>query len=446
MGRGCLNLRHNGVQALVVLLFPVMIVLAQLAPAAAQVGGLDQLGNWEYREVYWRDSAGLPVDREFSGPLVAQYNWAYGMTVVGVNVRGVGSTDYYAALALHNSGYLDAMTVIGPLSLPVTWDAGPFHIAAGLPDGRLIVWLTAPGELPRELQFSSSYQPNTGFDVTVYTPEQANTKWGEWWITGAYQISGGDQSVAVENQDGNGSLISSLGLIGVPGVLESIAYLDYPVGGDWMPFVMMTVARDELQEPGNNEHLLALAAYYDSEGGWYLQNLRNAGIDNGAVYCGYDEQAQLLLAYDESDEFSVTGGLQQVSFTNPAQPSVGISLNGFDHLPVAAEFGLWSYFDSARTSLPMVVASGGTDVYLGHYAPRAGRIGSELGYSFFRLYQGEARGGSDRPVAQYPVVGVAATSHWSTGDPEVFWVQKGSPNHAGGQLYRMQFIPPARQR
>ena len=210
MGRGCLNLRRNGVHALVVVLFLLAAGLSLSTPAAAQVGGLDQPGNWEYREVYWRDSGGLPVDREFSGPLAAQYNWAYGMTVLGVNVRGVGSTDYYAAVALYNSGYLDVLSVIGPLPLPVTWDSGPFHMAAGLPDGRLIVWLTAPGELPRELQFSNSYQPNTGFDVTVYTPAQANTKWAEWWITGVYQISGGDQSVAVENQDGNGSLILSL--------------------------------------------------------------------------------------------------------------------------------------------------------------------------------------------------------------------------------------------
>jgi hypothetical protein len=74
--------------------------------------------------------------------------------------------------------------------------------------------------------------------------------------------------------------------------------------------------------------------------------------------------------------------------------------------------------------------------------PQSGRIGSELGFSFFRLFQGESRQDAGGVVPQYPMLGVAATSHWSSGDPEVFWVQKGSQNHGGGQLYRMQYIPP----
>jgi hypothetical protein len=365
MGRSSVALRRTAGQFLFAFCLAAVAALGPLQPAAAQVAGLDQLGNWEYREIYWRDAGGLPVDREFAGPLVAQYNWAYGMTVVGVNVKGVGAEEYYAAVALYNTGYLDAMAVVGPLSLPVTWDAGPFHVAAGLPDGRLLVWLTAPGEMPRELQFSSSYQPNTAFDITAYTPAQANTNWPEWWITGAYQLAGVDRTIAVENQDGNGQLKSSLGLIDVPGFLESIAYLDYPSGEEWVPFLLLTVARDDQALPGNNEHLLTMAAFYDYDTGWAVQTLRNSGIDNGAVFCGYDEQAQFLVAYDESDQYTVTGGLQQVSFTNPASPSAGMVLNGFDRLPVAAEIALWEYFDSARTSLPMVIAGNGADLFLG---------------------------------------------------------------------------------
>jgi len=419
-------------------------VMALPALGVAQVAGLDQPGNWEFREVYWRDSGSLPVDNEFASPLVAQYNWAYGMTIVGVNVRAVGSNDYYAAVALYNSGYLDAMNVIGPLNGPAMWDAGPFHVAAGLPDGRLIVWLTAPGEMPFQVQYSTGYKQGTAFDVTVYTPPQANTKWGEWEIIAAFQLSGGDTLVSVEDHFGNGNLRNDYGLIGLPGNLQAIAHLDYPVNDVSVPFVLMTVARDDQQVPGNNDHLLTQAAYFDQDKGWYVQTLRSSGIDNGAVYCGYTDQAQMLVAYDNSDQYDITGGLQQVSFGNPSVPSAGLVLNGFDNLPVAAETPLWAYFASARTSLPMVVASNGGDVYLGYYAPAAGRIGNELGYRFFVLHPGEARQGAGGLEAQYPLSGVAGTSHWSTGNPELFWVQQGSQNHAGGQLYHAQFLPPAR--
>ena len=75
------------------------LVLGVPGTSQAQTAGLDQLSDWYYQELLWRSTRGLPVDVEFTAPLAAHYNWAYGATVLGVNARGVGGSDQRSAQA-----------------------------------------------------------------------------------------------------------------------------------------------------------------------------------------------------------------------------------------------------------------------------------------------------------------------------------------------------------
>jgi hypothetical protein len=419
----------------------IWLALAPSGMARAQTTGLEQLGRWYLAEIGWRSRGTLPADNEIASPLIAQYNWAYGAIVMGLNVRARGTNSYYATIALNDNALLDSLDSVGPLNGTALWDAGKYHLAAGLPNGQLVVWLTVPGASPQRVILSSNYAPGTGFDLAVYPPEPLTAKWEDWVITAAYQYNQDTPGLQAESFNGRGESRDYTTTLPTPGSLVSVQYADYPRDGGWTPYVVFTCLRDKQAVSGNNAHTSVQAAWYDSaQGNWIPANFRNTGLYLGNCYLGWKNgSAFALTAFDESDQFSIYGGLQLLTSSINRHGQVATSANSSCWLPTAPVAANFSYLDSARVASPFTVLSDGLDVFLG-WRVKPAKGGDGVEYYNLKLFQGERVQQNNVDVAKYPVQGVAAAAHWSTGDPSLYWVQRGSANGiSGGVLYQLVY-------
>ena len=84
----------------------LLVAILPIQSARAADRDLESLGNWFGDRVDWRVSLGLPVDTEFIAPITADYNWAYGTPLLGVNVREYNTRNYYVAIAGFSDGRL----------------------------------------------------------------------------------------------------------------------------------------------------------------------------------------------------------------------------------------------------------------------------------------------------------------------------------------------------
>ncbi|MCH7471986.1 hypothetical protein IIA79_03435 [bacterium] len=423
------------------LLVSILLLLLP-SPAAAQTAGLDQLSDWYLSKAGWRSTSGLPVDIEFAPPLTAHYNWAYGVTALGLNMRGVGSSDFYTVFAIYQDGLLDSLDVIGPLSGSSQWDSGPYHMAAGLPDGRIVVWLTAPREDPRQFTLADSYAPGSPIDVVVHPSDPLQADWENWWITAAFEYNALDPTLLVSSSDGDGKSMGFFQTIALPGELRSVAYLDYPGPRSSIAYLLYTVVRDRRVELGNNQHTTTYAAWYVAGQSWRVQTLRNSGLYSGGVFIGGASQGPFgMVAWDESDIYSISGGAQLLNITSQDGVQVQTSIGARVYLSNPMTTGISSFLFSTRSHYPMLIFSDGANLRLSYYIPSQGRISDELAYLGVDLFQGEQVEEGGKLAPAYPITAVATAAHWSTGNPEIFWVQKGSRDHPGGQLYRMAYRP-----
>jgi hypothetical protein len=420
------------------------LALGSAQGAFAQTAGLEQLGRWYLAEVGWRDRGTLPSDNELAAPLIAQYNWAYGAIAMGLNVRARGTSSYYAAVALNDNAQLDVLDSFGPVSGPVLWDAGKYHLAAGLPNGQLVVWLCAPGAMPRRVVLTDSYTPGTGFDLAVYPPDPVSRTWESWVISAAYQYSQGDPGLLVESFHGDGSSLDFTSTLGTPGNLVSVQYADYPASaGGSTPYVAFTCERDNQPSPGNNAHTGLLTAWYSSsEGRWVPANFRNTGLYLGNTSLGWggaNGTATVLAAFDESDQSGLYGGLQLLTTSINRHGQVASTAHSACWLPCAPRRDNFCFLDSARLAGPFTVLSDGLDVFFG-WRVQAANGGQGLEYYHLRLHQGERAQQGTGTQARFPILGVAAAAHWSSGDPSLYWIQRGnSSGETGGVLYQLVY-------
>ncbi len=428
--------------ACLVALAGISLALALPSGALAQTTGLDQLGRWYLAEVDWSDRGALPSDNELAAPLIAEYNWAYGAIMMGLNVRARGTSSYYAAVALNDNAKLDALDSFGPVSSPALWDAGKYHLAAGLPSGQLVVWLCAPGTQPRRVVLTDSYTAGTGFDLAVYPPDPISTDWSKWVISAAYQYSKGDSGLQVESFHGDGRSLDYTNTLPTPGNLVSVQYMDYPLeDGNITPYVVFSCERDTRPVAGNNSHTGLQAAWYSgAEGRWVPVVLRETGVYLGKTYLAQSGTAiTALAAFDQTDAGGAYGGLQLISTSANRHGQVASTLHSNCWLPCAPQSNNLCFLQSARVSSPFTVLSDGLDVFFGWRVQPAGG-GQGVDYYHLRLFQGERSAQGAANTAHYPVLGVAAAAHWSTGDPSIYWVQRGNDRgEAGGVLYQLVY-------
>ena len=436
--------RHcRGTQlALFVALAGAVLTLAPLDCAQAQTTGLDQLGRWYLAQVQWRDRGTLPSDNEFAAPLTAQYNWAYGGIVMGLNVRARGTSSYYATVALNDNAQLDVLDSFGPVIGPAVWDAGKYHMAAGLPNGQLVLWLCAPGAMPHRVVLTDSYTPGTGFDLAVYPPDPISRTWEDWVVSAAYQYSQGDPGLLVESFHGDGRSLDYTSTLGTQGDLVSVQYADYPLQGSGItPYAIFTHKRDNQPTTGNNAHTSLLAAWYStSEGRWVPAHLRDTGLYLGTTFFGWSgSNAVALAAFDESDQSGLYGGLQLISTSINRHGQVSSTAPSSCWLPCAPRLSQFCFLESARVASPFTVLSDGLDIFMGWRVQPSGG-GEGLEYYHLRLFTGERIQQGTGVSARYPILGVAAAAHWSTGDPSLYWIQRGNDRgEAGGLLYQLVY-------
>jgi hypothetical protein len=416
-----------------------------VAPGAAQAqtAGLEQLGRWYLAELNWRNRGTLPADNEAAAPLVAQYNWAYGAITMGLNIRARGTNSYYAAIAINDNASLDYLDSVGPANGPALWRAGKYFLAAGLPNGQLVVWLTAPGASPRRIVLTNSYTGGTGFDVAVYPPDPLGTDWAKWFISAAYQNSDSSRGLVVESFTGAGTSQGITSTLQTPGNLVDVRYLDFPLAdkSSYTAYTVFTYERDNQPVPGNNTHTGIQAAWYNmSQNQWAPTSFRDTGLYLGNCYLGWKNSAVCaLVAFDQSEGASLYGGLQLLNCSANRLNQVATSAAGSCWLPVAPVRNNFYFLESARVASPFTVLSDGQDIYLG-WQVQSNRGGNQLEYFHLCLYRGDRQTQGNTELALYPIQGVAAAAHWSTGDPSLYWVQRGSNRGAsGGVLYQLVY-------
>jgi hypothetical protein len=421
------------------------LVAAWLFPAVAkaQTASLAERSDWYVGEVTWHSSRGLPASTEFIAPLRASYNWAYGATVLGLNVRVWQGTDCYAAVAWLKDGLLECIGSEGPLSDPAQWDCGPYHAAAALPDGRLVVWLMAPGEYPHAFLFSTSLEPGSAIDCEVYPPDPPSADWAAWRVVAAFQLSNPDPVLIVETQDGNGLSYGYYNALRLPGDLRSLSYTGYPTAHGAIPTVLYTAAYKVTGTTRSYTVLRTSSAWFDTVGRrWYATTLDSSGLNSPAT--GFSSG---------SDVYGMFGPFTAQQDANPylrlvtyslttagaSQPQLGRSCQ----LPGAGEMNSLCLLDSARSSLPLACFSDGKDIWLGWYRRDAAQ-GVELPYDFLKLQEGEQRSVDGEWLTAYPVEALAGAAHWNTGNPELFWIQQGTWVKNEGTLFRLGFEPQQR--
>lgn len=421
-----------------------ILLVSQISMAADR--DMELPGNWTSSRVDWRRSLGIPIDTEFVAPLTAHYNWAYGNTLLGVNVRQFGAREFYAAIASFSDDRLDILDSEGPLPGAAILRSGRYHVTAGLADGRILCWLTAPGEYPVRLQLANRYLRGSGFDVIVEAPDPPSATWADWTILVCFQTSLGENNIATEVYDGNGRLIYDLPGLQVAGRVRQLEYTRSPVPGVDLPWLLMSIDSGSVSAGAPYNATVGTAWYVPGEQ-WYLQGVRPGGRDNSSIYLD-DEAAGgaiALMAWDDSDEFSSGGFIERLHMRsgNARQIITDKGLpNLFNWHTTSAN---WCFGRTVSSRYPYVLFSDGTDLMFGYNAARRGEEGADVGYRTFTLMQGLRVSddyGNEGPL--YSLEGLALSTHWNTGQPQVFYIQNGSADYEGGQLYQMRYERPGR--
>jgi hypothetical protein len=409
-------------------LLSIVITCLVALPVASRAQNLADITSWRVQRVRWFDRGGLPVDNEFTSPMVAQYNWAYGATVLGVTVHRNGGNDYYAALAVYNGNALAALDVLGPFSTQPQFNAGRYHVAVAQPDGRVYAWLTAPGADPRRVLLADDAVPGAPVACLALPPDPPSAKWEQWNVMLAYCSNSDPPYLEVISYTGEGKSTGQIFGLSLPSALNAVSL----VGSSGLaPQVLFSV----LDTPATSNVNAQVGLYLSSRGanGWYTQRVAGAGSRGVVLHPGVAgswETAIVMMDATSSGFF-----MQQLGFAtldSGMQPSMG----AYSYFSAQFQPSCISLFESTRSTLPLMAYSDGLDVSLVWRETQRGHEGSLLGISSLVLHQGET---STQRSAIYPVLAVAGTAHWSTGNPEVYWVQQGSVDNSTGQLFRYAF-------
>ncbi len=402
-----------------------------MAPASrAREAQLSDISYWRSTQLAWHDGGGLPVDCEFTAPLCAQYNWAYGATVLGITAHSAYSGNYYAVLGVYNNGMLDALDQAGPVGNMPLFHAGQYHLAAALPDGRVYIWLTAPGASPHKLMLVNDAIPGTPIACLVYPPDPVSADWKEWWITLAYCLNDNGPQLQIESFKGTGTSTGYMTGLALPSSLNAVALKD---GGSQPPQLLYSVVDTPAQ---GNQPVLAgvyLTAYAGN--GWHTTRYMDSGSRGAVLHPGVAGSWNSVIAAMDPDSSNLL--LRRMTYAtsdNAMQPMLG----GFDYIQIPFMQRRCFLFESVLNPLPLLAYSDGTDLLLAWWQAAPGRAGSALGYASLKLINGDNFPGGD---PEYPVLAVAAAAHWSSGNPEVYWVQQGSPGNNTGQLFRVAYLP-----
>ncbi|MEZ5337485.1 MAG: hypothetical protein R3F46_04400 [bacterium] len=429
-------------------LIPAMLcAMLLLQPALASDRDLELQSNWFGERVDWRVSLGLPVDNEFVPPLSADYNWAYGDVLLGANLRQYNTRNYYTAIAAYKDGSLDIYDSEGPFETTSELRSGAYHVTAGLPNGRLLCWLTVPGQFPLRLELARRYRPGTGFDIVVEPPEPVSERLEDWTILASYQTDLVGNNVATVVLDGTGRLLYELPGLELDGRVVQLEYTRNPLPGVDMPWLLLSL---EYGTPGSGDVLRTAVgtAWYVPGQQWYTQAVRPTGRHNSSIHLTDTAGgAQALMAWDESDDQQTLGYIDRLHLRmgNSRQLITDKGLpNLFNRYSTTRN---WCFRETASNRFPYVLFSDGTDLLFGYNAARRGDEGEDVGYKTFVLMQGERiTDDYGNSGALYPVDGVTMSTHWNTGEPLVFYIRSGSPDYPGGQLYRMSYTRPTAAR
>ncbi|MCB1220599.1 MAG: hypothetical protein H7A35_02965 [Planctomycetales bacterium] len=425
----------------------LLVAILPIQSARAADRDLESLGNWFGDRVDWRVSLGLPVDTEFIAPITADYNWAYGTPLLGVNVREYNTRNYYVAIAGFSDGRLDIYDSEGPMNATAELRSGRYHVTAGLPNGRLLCWLTVPGQFPIRLELSRSYLPGSGFDVVVDPPEPVSANLADWTILASYQTNVAGNNIATDVMDGNGRLLYELPGLEMDGVVRQLEYTREPVAGVDMAWMLMSV---EYGEPRAGDVLRSAVgtAWFVPGQQWYTQAVRPTGRNNSSIYLDNTAGGALaLMAWDSSDNYQTLSYIDRLHMRMGNTRQVITDKGIANLLSYYTTTRNWCFRRTAANRFPYVLFSDGRDLLFGYNATRRGEEGDEAGYRSFALMQGE-RVSDDygNEGALYPVDGVTMSTHWSTGAPLVFYIRNGSADYPGGQLYHLQYTRPASAR
>lgn len=420
-------------------LLTALVALLAVQAAQAQLQPLSLLADWRLDRLDWHDTGGLPVNAEFVSPMTACYNWAWGEVALGLNVQAGQS--YYAVVAIVNGNSLDALSVAGPYTRTVAWNAGPYHVAAVLPDGRLSLWLTAPGQYPRQVILATGLAAGTPLAVTATPPAPPSQP--DWRISAAYQDDQGGRVLQLATFNGAGKALTYTPSLRLPDELLSLSYGEYSVGGaagPAVPSVLFVAAAPEPSKTDNNSASSVYIASCTSQRGWVLSWLRAAGINGGAPFLGSaGTSPNAMIALDEWANAQGYGVLQALPASLMSDGTVSIPLLGpRDEISAPVDPDTFAWVASARSVNPLSAYSDGRYLYIGELTGR-GRAGNELGYQFFNLYDANAQA---RPSDTYAITALGATAHWSTGNPQLFFLQDGTAaDPATTTLFRLAYSP-----
>lgn len=420
---------HARLAALLVLLLSAAAVSFP-AHAALPSAQLNHLTDWYSEELTWSNNGGLPVDSEFSAPIAAQYNWAYGATMLGLTAHVVGGSDYYAVMALVVKHTLNAQDVIGPLSSTPQFSTGRYSLAASTSNRMVYAWLTAPRADPHRLILVTDATANSPIACLVQPPDPPSTQWDQWRITLAFAHSDMGTQLEVLLFDGMGKVLDSAPSINLPAALNAVALR--PAINSW-PQLLFS-ASDAADTNGAATMGVYLAE--QSTHGWVIVRLVDAG-NPGAIFPPPGLPDNLNTALVISDTSTSGAFLQQIQLADPTGGGLS-QLGTYSYFSQPFAQRRYNLFDSALSALPLLAFTDGTDILLAWQSETRGRAPGLPGYAFTQLFTGEV---TDPEQPLYPILTLAGTSHWSTGYPELYWVQQGSPDNGTGQLFCIAYRP-----
>lgn len=419
--------------AALLVLLSVALAAYPVLPADTQSAPLYQLTSWRSEKLTWSDNGGLPVDSEFSAPIVAHYNWAYGATMLGLTAHRVGGADYYAVMALVVKHTLNAQDVIGPFQSQPQYSAGRYSLAVATPDHLVYVWLTAPGADPQRVILASDAAPNAPIACLVQPPDPLSTKWEQWRITLAYAHSDTGTQLQVFVFNGTGKLLDTAPSINLPSPLNAVAL--HPVINDW-PQVMFATY-DPPSSSGQS--LVGVYLAQQSTKGWVIARLVDAG-NSGAIFPPPSLPGNQGTAIVIGDTTTRGAFLQQLQLADPIGGGLS-QLGTYSYFSQPFSQRHYNLFQSALSALPLLAFTDGADILVAWQSQSRGRAPGLPGYAFIQLLTGEVTD-PDQPL--YPIIALAGAAHWSTGNPELYWVQQGSQDNGTGQLFRIAYVPNVR--
>ncbi|MBN2081795.1 hypothetical protein JW859_06240 [bacterium] len=412
--------------AFLILLF--LGLLPQLA--AAQSRDLNDIGNWYTTEARWRNTRGLSTGAGLVAPLTAHYNMAFGATILGLNVRT--GAQYYAAVASYQDGWMDVLDWIGPLDAPVQWQSGPYHIAAGQADGRLVLWPTVPGAYPEAVQLSNSYVAHSPFAIACQPTQPVAARWTDWVVTAAFHEERTSSELVVNRYDGAGRLLVSLPPIRLSGSLKSITYANIAGNNAIYPWLGLVTTNG------------VRSTWYDRDGGWHSDWLADSALSSArlSMLWSTNPLSVQALYQDDSDPIPVPR-LHQIDLD---LSSGGISARWGESRGLIGEMEVinHAFIPSSLSDLPLLAAASDREIRLFYFGPAPQARSTRPQYDV-TLYSSELLIAADQEVAAQPVLGMAGAAHWNTGYPEVFWIQLDNGASTIGELYCAAFQPDRRQ-